>query len=97
MDANHGAENPSHGKKRKVPNYAAYCELVWGMKTRGYVALAKKLDRPKQDLIMAAGVLTIDMSLIDDEDAGEEATDAANDPCAFLEIWYVLFCSFAKN
>ena len=59
--------------------------------------LAKKLDRPKQDLIMTAAILTIDMSLVDDEDSGEDVTDAANDPHAFLEIWYVFFYSFAKN
>ena len=68
---------------------------VRGMKTRVYVVLAKKLDRPKQDLIMTAAVLTIDMSSVDDEDAGEDITDAANDPHAFLEIWYVFFYSFA--
>ena len=67
------------------------------MKTRGYVALAKKLDRPKQDLIMTAAILTIDMSSVDDEDAGEDVTDAANDPRAFLEIWYVFFYSFAES
>ena len=46
---------------------------------------------------MTAAILTIDMSLVDDEDAGEDVTDAANDPHAFLEIWYVFFYSFAKN
>ena len=45
----------------------AYCELVWGTKTRGYVLLAKKLDVPKQDLILTAGVWTIDMSSVDDD------------------------------
>ena len=65
------------------------------MKTRGYVALAKKLDKPKQHLIMTAGVSTIDFSSVDDEE-GEDGvvTDAAKDPRAFLEIWYVLFRIF---
>ena len=67
---------------------------MWGMKTRGYVELAKKLDRPKQNLIIAAGVSTIDLSSIDDED-GEDGVvaDAAKDPRAFLEIWYIFFSS----
>jgi hypothetical protein len=70
---------------------------VWGVKTRGYVVLAKKLDRPKQTLVLTAGVSTIDMSSIDDEDCEDGATDAANDPRAFLEIWYVFFTSFVEN
>ena len=66
-----------------------YCELVWGTKTRRYVLLAKKLDVPKQDLILTAGVWTIDMSSVDDEDGEDGVTDVANDAHAFLEIWYV--------
>ena len=46
---------------------------------------------------MTTAILTIDMSSVDDEDAGEDITDAANDPRAFLEIWYVFFYNFAKN
>ena len=68
-DEDHGAENS--GKKRKVPNYAAYCKSGWGVRrvrTRGYVELAKKLDKPRQDLILTAGVSTIDLSSVDDED-----------------------------
>ena len=59
------------------------------MKTCGYVLLAKKLDVPKQDLILTAGVWTIDMSSVDDEDDEDGVTDVANDARAFLEIWYV--------
>ena len=61
------------------------------MKTCGYVELAKKLDKPKQDLILTAGILTIDLSSVDDEDGEDRVTDAAKDPCAFLEIWYGSF------
>ena len=76
-------------KKRKVPDYAAYCESAWGVKTRGYVTLAKKLDALKQNLIMSAGVSTIDLSSVDDEDGEDGVIDAAaKDPRAFLEIWY---------
>ena len=64
------------------------------MKTRGYVTLVKKLDRPKQNLIMTTGVATIDLSSVNDEDGEDGVTDAANDPRAFLEIWYVFFRSF---
>ena len=46
-DNDHGAENSS-GKKRKISDYASYCESAWGVKTRGYVALVKKLERDKQ-------------------------------------------------
>ena len=90
----HGAENG--GKKRKVPDYPAYCESAWGVKTRGYVALAKKLDKPKQNLIMTAGVSTIDLSSVDDEDGEDGVADAAKDPRAFLEIWYVFFSIFSS-
>ena len=72
----------------------AYCDSAWGVKTRGYVTLAKKLDRPKQNLIMTTGVATIDLSSVNDEDGEDGVTDAANDPRAFLEIWYVFFRSF---
>ena len=72
----------------------AYCDSAWGVKTCGYVTLAKKLDRPKQKSIMMTGVATIDLSLVDDEDGEDGVTDAANDPPTFLEIWYVFFRSF---
>ncbi|KAF8817624.1 hypothetical protein BYT27DRAFT_7237296 [Phlegmacium glaucopus] len=81
----HVAENST--KKRKVPDYAAYCESVWGVKTRGYVASAKRMDKPKWDLVMAAGVSRMDVSAADDGDA-DDLVDAATDPRAFLEIWY---------
>ena len=66
------------------------------MKTRGYVELAKKLDRHKQNLILTAGVSTIDLSSVDDDDGEEGIADAAKDPRAFLEIWYV-FLIFSEN
>ena len=88
----HGAEN--NGRKCKFPNYAAYCDSAWGVKTHSYVALVKKLDRPKQNLIMTAGLSTMDLSLVDDEDVEDGVvTDAAKDPRAFLEIWYVFYTS----
>jgi hypothetical protein len=59
------------------------------VKTRGYVELAKKLDRPKQNLILTAGVSTIDLSSVDDDDGEEGIAVAAKDPRALLEIWYV--------
>ena len=68
-----------------------------GVKTRGYVELAKKLDKPKQDLILTAGISTIDLSLVDDEDGEDRVTDTAKYPHAFLEIWYGFFSSFAEN
>ena len=54
---------------------------------------------PKQDLILTAGVWTINMSSVDDEDGEDGVTDTANDPRAFLEIWYVfrVFCSFTMT
>ena len=67
------------------------------VRTRGYVELAKKLDKPKQDLILTAGISTIDLSSLDDEDGEDRVTDAAKDPCAFLEIWYGFFSSFTEN
>ena len=67
------------------------------MKTRGYVVLAKKLDKPKQNLIMTAGVSTIDLSSVDDEDGEDGVADAAKDPRAFLEIWYVFFSIFSSH
>ena len=67
------------------------------MKTCGYVLLAKKLDVPKQDLIPTAGIWTIDMSSVDDEDGKDGVTDVANDPCTFLEIWYVFQVFFSYN
>lgn len=43
------------------------------------VILAKKLDRPEQDLILTTGILTIDMSSVYDEDGGEDGiTDASS-------------------
>lgn len=59
------------------------------MKTRGYVELAKKLDRPKQTLILTAGVSKIDLSSVDEDDGEEGIAVGAKDPRAFLEIWYV--------
>ena len=77
------------GKKHKVPDYPAYCESAWGMKTRGYVELAKKLDRQKQTLILTAGVSKMDLMSVDDEDGlGEEGIVVPpKDPRALLEIW----------
>lgn len=64
------------------------------MKTCGYVKLAKKLASPKQHLFMMAGVSTIDLLSVNDED-GEDGvvTDAAKDLCPFLEIWYVFLAA----
>jgi hypothetical protein len=68
------------------------------VKTRGYVTLAKKLDKTKENLIMTAAVSTIDLSSVDDEDGlGEDGvTAAAKDPRAFLELWYVFFNNFSS-
>ena len=64
--------------------------------TCGYVELAKKLDKPKQDLILTAGISTIDLSSVDNEDGEDRVADAAKDPHTFLEIWYDFFSSFAE-
>ena len=58
------------------------------MKTCGYVTLVKKMEKPKWDLVLAASILMIDMASIDDDDT-EDVNDAANDPCAFLEIYFL--------
>lgn len=43
---------------------------------------------------MTAGVSTMDLSSVDDEDVEDGVvTDAAKDPRAFLEIWYVFYTS----
>ncbi|KAF8797786.1 hypothetical protein BYT27DRAFT_7343964 [Phlegmacium glaucopus] len=90
----HVAENST--KKRKVPDYAAYCESVWGVKTRGYVASAKRMDKPKWDLVMAAGVSRMDVSAADDGDA-DDLVDAATDPRAFLEICTIWISSLSRT
>lgn len=61
------------------------------MKTRGYVEFAKKLDRQKQNLILTAGVSTIDLSSVDDDDVEKGLAVAAKDPRALLEIRYVFY------
>ena len=50
-----------------------------------------------QPVTITTGVLTIDLSSVDDEDGEDRVTDAAKDPCAFLEIWYDFFSSFAEK
>jgi hypothetical protein len=85
LDGNDLDDDTTSTKKRKVNRYAGYTDMAWGVKTRGWVAATKRLDKDKWKSILQAAVDRID-SAGDEGDLEEGANGGAIDPRALIEI-----------
>ena len=85
LDSNDIDDDTTTTKKRKVNRYAGYTDMVWGEKTRGWVAATVRLDEDKWKPILHAAVDMMDCG-VDEGDVEEGANGGMIDPRALIEI-----------
>ena len=75
-------------KKRKTNRYAGFTDAVWGGKTRGWAASARRLDDDKWTIILQAAMEKFDWSGDEgDMDHEEDQSGGTFDPRSLIEIW----------
>ena len=79
-------DDTAASKKRKTNRYAGFTDAVWGGKTRGWAASARRLDSAKWAVILQTAVEKIDWSP-DDGDVDDDNNAGAFDPRSLIEIW----------
>ena len=81
-------DDATTGKKCKTNRYAGFTDAVWGGKTRGWAASARRLDGSKWTVILQAAMEKMDWSGDDgDMDCEEDQSGGAFDPRSLIEIW----------